>query len=93
MDQPSTGSQFLPDFNHQQYVPSHFSNVVSDTPLEHTPSNHLGIPFIVRDAGGLLGVCDIGVCCNFLGLKYQLNVGLSIPFVPWMRAALRDDKL
>ena len=86
--------QFFPDFNHQEYVPSIFQRSFQHTELEHTPSNlpfpkglKFGISFIVGDAGGLLGVCDIRVCCNFLGLKHQLNVGLSIPFVPWMRAA------
>ena len=43
-----------------------------DIELEHTPKQPLptgynGIPFIVGDRGIAERVCDIGVCCNFLG--------------------------
>ena len=49
------------------------------TELEHTPSN-LYQQAISRDSfhnwlRGLLGVCDKGVCCNFLGVEGQ---GLQI---------------
>ena len=52
---------------------------------DHTPSNatftnrrlKVGIPFIIGVAGGLPGVCDIGVCCNFLG-STQRSLGLLL---------------
>ena len=47
------------------------------TELEHAPSN-LYQQAISRDSfhswpGGLPGVCDIGVCCNFLGMMPLLG--------------------
>ena len=49
------------------------SKVVNQhTELEHTPkalaTGYYGIPFIVGERGIAERVCDIGVCCNFLGL-------------------------
>ena len=90
--------QFFTDFNHQEYVPSIFQRSFQHTELEHTPSNlpfPKGLKFGIsmdffhswRCRGITWGVRYRGVARIFLGLKYQLNVGLSIPFVPWMRAA------
>ena len=74
----------------------HFSKVVST----HRTGTHPKQPTFPKRAkiwdffhswrcrGITWGVRYRGVARIFLGLKYQLNVGLSIPFVPWMRAAL-----
>ena len=44
------------------------------TELEHTPkplpTGYNGIPFIVGERGIAERVCDIGVCCNFLGERW-----------------------
>ena len=68
-----------PKRNEKVFQPSIFrcklsvSKVVSTHPTgthpeQPLPTGYNGIPFIVGERGIAERVCDIGVCCNFLGL-------------------------
>ena len=55
------------------------------TELEHTPKKPLPkgyestFPFIVGERGIAERVCDIGVCCNFLGIISPTQTGKNHP--------------